>query len=175
VAIAGAPNAGKSSLLNALAGFARCVVSPIPGTTRDAVRVSLAFDGWPVDLIDTAGVRDSPDALEAEGVERARAAAAESDLVVWVVDATGPRPKSARDVADLLGPANDRFLVVFNKIDVAAVPADELPEAIRVSAVTGSGLAELGARIVAALVPDPPAPGDPVPFTPERCDRWSPP
>jgi tRNA modification GTPase len=175
VAIAGAPNAGKSSLLNALAGFARSVVSPIPGTTRDAVRVSLAFDGWPVDLIDTAGLREAPDALESEGVERARAAAADSDLVLWVVDSTGPRPESARDLAGPLGIDEGKVLVVFNKTDLADIAPDEFPGAVRVSAVTGFGLPDLAARIVAALVPDPPAPGDPVPFTPERCDRWSPP
>jgi tRNA modification GTPase len=174
VAIAGAPNAGKSSLLNALAGFARSVVSPTPGTTRDAVSVSVAFDGWPVDLIDTAGLREAPDALESEGVERARAAAAGSDLVLWVVDATGPRPGSVREVAGPLGLPENRILVVFNKTDLADVPPDEFPEAVRVSAVTGRGLADLVARIAAALVPQPPAPGDPVPFTPARCDRWPP-
>jgi tRNA modification GTPase len=175
VAIAGAPNAGKSSLLNALAGFARSVVSPIPGTTRDAVSVSLAFDGWPVDLIDTAGLRDTPDTLESEGVERARAAATGSDLVLWVADSTGPRPESVREVAGPLGIDDEKVVVVFNKTDLADVAPDEFPEAVRVSAATGFGLPDLAARIVAALVPDAPAPGEPVPFTPERCDRWSPP
>jgi tRNA modification GTPase len=173
VAIAGAPNAGKSSLLNAMAGYARSVVSSVPGTTRDAVSVTLAFDGWPVELTDTAGLRESGDELEEEGIGRAREAAGRSDLVIWVVDATGPRPDSIQAVAGALGVAPERIIVAFNKIDVAAVPADEFPETARVSAVTGAGLSELITRLVAVLIPDPPAPGDPVPFTPELCDRWS--
>jgi tRNA modification GTPase len=173
VAIAGAPNAGKSSLLNALAGFSRSVVSPIPGTTRDAVSVSLAFDGWPVELVDTAGLREAPDSLEREGVDRARAAVAGSDLIVWVVDATGPVSVSAGDVARNLGVTPDRLLVVLNKTDLVAVPPGVLPEAVRVSAFTGDGLSDLASRLAAALVPDPPQPGDPVSYTPEECDRWS--
>jgi tRNA modification GTPase len=173
VAIAGLPNAGKSSLLNALAGFARSIVSPVPGTTRDAVPVSLAFDGWPVKLIDTAGMRESANALESEGIGRARSMASTSDLVLWVVDATGPRPDSVDAVAAAVRVDASRILVVFNKTDVTDVPADEFPEAVRLSAVSGIGLNDLVARIVTSLVPGPPAPGDPVPFTPEECDRWS--
>jgi tRNA modification GTPase len=164
VAIAGPPNAGKSSLLNALAGFDRSIVSPIPGTTRDAVSVSLAFDGWPVDLFDTAGLRDAPDDLEHEGVSRARAAIGQSDLVLWVVDATGPRE---------LPPTAANTLIVFNKTDVATVPAEESPFASRVSAVTRAGIELLIERIVKALVPEPPCPGEPVPFTSDMCDRWT--
>jgi tRNA modification GTPase len=175
VAIAGLPNAGKSSLLNALAGFGRSIVSPTPGTTRDAVSEPVALGGWPVDLIDTAGLREAADAIEAEGVGRARSAVGSSDLVLWVVDSTAPRPGSVREIAETLGVPEDRLLVVFNKLDVAAVPADELPAAVRASATTGTGLAELVARVVQLLVPEPPAPGDPVPFTPDECDRWSPP
>jgi tRNA modification GTPase len=163
VAIAGPPNAGKSTLLNALAGFSRSVVSPIPGTTRDAVSVSLAFDGWPVDLIDTAGMRETLDALELEGVERARQMVAASDLCLWVVDATEPLPHSV----ELIG--GHRVLAVINKCDVAVVPNYVLPNAIRISAATGQGLAELATRIVQTLVPSPPRPGEPVPYTPELC------
>lgn len=172
VAIAGAPNAGKSTLMNALAGFNRSVVSPVPGTTRDAVSVSLAFVGWPVDVVDTAGLRDAPDALEREGVDRARRAVADSDLCLWVVDATGPRPGSVAGVAKDLGRPAETVLVVLNKCDLATVPEAELPDAVRVSAVTGQGLPDLAARIAAALVPEPPGPGEPVPFTPEACERW---
>ena len=163
VAIAGAPNAGKSSLLNTMAGFDRSIVSPIPGTTRDAVSVSLAFSGWPVDVFDTAGLRDAPGDLEREGVSRARAAMDQCDLVVWVVDATGPRQL----------PPEASGLVVFNKMDLAAaVPVDEAPDAVRVSAVTGQGIPELIEAIARLLVPEPPRPGDPVPYTPALCDRW---
>jgi tRNA modification GTPase len=173
VAIAGAPNAGKSSLLNALAGFDRSVVSPIPGTTRDALSTSVAFDGWPVDLSDTAGMRDATDTLEREGVDRARAASAGSDLVLWVVDASVRPPGSVYEIAEVFGMPEGRMMVVFNKTDIAKVPTTELPEAARVSARTGAGVAELSARIASALVPDPPAAGEPVPYTPELSGRWS--
>src|SRR5205807_1170609 len=83
VVVAGAPNVGKSSLVNALAGYQRSVVAPVPGTTRDVVTTALAFDGWPVELADTAGLRDAADELEEAGVARARATLLAADLVVW--------------------------------------------------------------------------------------------
>src|SRR5262249_38121947 len=174
VAIAGPPNAGKSSLLNALAGFSRSVVSPIPGTTRDAVSVSLAFDGWPVEVVDTAGLRESPDVVEREGVDRARAAVEGSDIVLWVADAAGPLPASTDEVARDLAVTSGRLQVVLNKIDLVAVPAGVVPEAVRVSALSGEGLSDLASRLAAVLVPDPPQPGEPVPYTAEECARWSP-
>ncbi|HEX3151470.1 MAG TPA: GTPase [Gemmataceae bacterium] len=165
VAIVGAPNVGKSSMLNALAGFGRSVVSPIPGTTRDAVSVSLACDGWPIDFIDTAGLRESNDAIEAEGIERTRAAAATSDLVLWIVDASQPEPEA--------GARANGQIVVLNKIDLIDLPADAFPAAAHVSALTGAGINALISQIVARLVPFPPEPGEPVPFTPEQWARWS--
>jgi len=173
VAIAGAPNAGKSTLLNALAGFARSIVSPIPGTTRDAVSVSLAFDGWPVDLIDMAGLRETADLIEGEGIARARQAALTSDLCLWLMDATGPPHASNVEIASELGRDPRSTVVVFNKCDLMRLPDEVMPDAPRVSATTGAGLPELAALIASKLVPHPPAPGDPVPFTPDRCDRWS--
>src|SRR5438132_9586839 len=83
-----APNDGKSSLVNVLAGFTRSVVSPIPGTTRDVVTTRIALDGWPVELVDTAGLHDSDDALEREGMARARAVLEQADLRLWVLDAS---------------------------------------------------------------------------------------
>ena len=85
VAIAGPPNAGKSTLLNRIARREAAIVSPIPGTTRDVIEVHLDLDGYPVTLLDTAGIRDSDDPVEQEGVRRARERAAEADLVLWVV------------------------------------------------------------------------------------------
>lgn len=87
VALAGSPNVGKSSLLNALAGYQRSIVSPIPGTTRDAVRVTVALDGWPVELIDTAGLREAA-GLEAEGIRQTLEVLRRADLILWVADAS---------------------------------------------------------------------------------------
>ena len=86
VAIAGPPNAGKSTLLNRIARRDVAIVSPLPGTTRDVIEVHLDLDGFPVTLLDTAGIRESNDPIEQEGVRRARARAAEADLVIWVQD-----------------------------------------------------------------------------------------
>ncbi len=95
VAIAGPPNAGKSSLLNRLARREAAIVSPHAGTTRDVIEVHLDLGGYPVTLLDTAGVRESDDPVEQEGVRRARARAEAADLVLWVVEAGqgagGPR------------------------------------------------------------------------------------
>ena len=87
MAIAGPPNAGKSSLLNRLARREAAIVSPYAGTTRDVIEVHLDLGGYPVTLLDTAGVRESDDPVEQEGVRRARARAEAADLVLWVVEA----------------------------------------------------------------------------------------
>jgi tRNA modification GTPase len=158
VVIAGAPNVGKSSLVNALAGYHRSVVSPLPGTTRDVVTTLVALDGWPVELADTAGWHDAADGLEREGIQRAGEALGTADLCLWVLDGS---------VSPVWPPANlPKTLLVVNKTDLA--PACEIAEhasAVQVSAQTGAGLAELCTRITAALVPQPPAPLTAVPFT----------
>ena len=157
VTIAGAPNVGKSSLVNALAGYQRSVVAPVPGTTRDVVTTVVAFDGWPVELSDTAGLRDPAESLEAEGVGRARRALAAADLVVWVMDGSDPDP-TPPDAGTTPG------VLVANKADLP--PAWDDPAALRVSAATGAGIPELIAAIVRALVLAAPPPGTAVPFTP---------
>jgi tRNA modification GTPase len=111
VAIIGAPNAGKSSLLNALAGREAAIVSPIPGTTRDVVEVRLVLAGFPVWVADTAGLREAADIIEAEGVKRALARAEEADLRLIVVDAADPAP-----IPDAALPHD---IIVWNKIDLA--------------------------------------------------------
>lgn len=168
VCLAGKPNAGKSSLVNALAGFDRSIVSPVAGTTRDALSVFVAFDGWPIELFDTAGLRDTTDDLEVAGIGMAHQALALAELVVWVVDATDQ--DHINDQLLQLGDLS-RVIVVVNKVDVASGPV--IPGAVRVSALTKEGLAELVRKVVERLVPFPPAPGDPVPWMPELCDRWS--
>ncbi len=114
IAIAGPPNAGKSTLLNRLARREAAIVSPYAGTTRDIIEVHLDLGGYPVTLLDTAGIRDSDDPVEQEGVRRARARAAEADLVLWIVDAAMP--------ARAPGVSGATLWQVANKID--AVPAD---------------------------------------------------
>jgi tRNA modification GTPase len=163
VAVTGPPNVGKSSLVNALAGYRRSVVAATPGTTRDVVTARLAIDGWPVELIDTAGVRDAAEALEAEGVAKARAAAASADLRLWVLDASAP-PVWPDAAAGAVRP-------VVNKTDLpAAWDLDEAAGAVRVSARTGEGLEALCAALSGWLVPEPPPAGVAVPFTAGLAD-----
>ncbi|HEY2619959.1 MAG TPA: tRNA uridine-5-carboxymethylaminomethyl(34) synthesis GTPase MnmE [Acetobacteraceae bacterium] len=132
-AITGRPNVGKSSLMNALAERDVAIVAATPGTTRDVLEARVVLDGVPVTLIDTAGLRDTADKIEAEGVRRARARAAAADLVVVVTEAGGPAAKG-----DVL---------VANKLDLGGA----VPEGgIGVSALTGEGLAVLRARLAEA-------------------------
>jgi tRNA modification GTPase len=116
VAIAGAPNAGKSSLLNCLARRDAAIVSPYAGTTRDVIEVHLDVDGCPVTLLDTAGIRDSEDPIEREGVRRARARAGAADLVLWVIDAAAGG-EVALDHLDREFPDTEKWLV-WSKIDL---------------------------------------------------------
>lgn len=158
--VAGAPNVGKSSLINALAGYRRCVVAPTPGTTRDVVTTSLAIDGWPIEFADTAGLRTAAESLERQGIDLARQAIRTADLCLWVLDA------SAAPVWPDFQTTSMCFVV--NKVDVeAAWDLDQANPAVRVSALTGSGLAELCDAIAQALVPQPPPPGGAVPYTPQ--------
>jgi tRNA modification GTPase len=163
IVIAGAPNVGKSSLLNAIAGFQRCIVSETPGTTRDVVWTRLAIDGWPVEIADTAGLRAAAEALEGEGVVRARKATQDSDLRLWILDG------AAEPVWPDAGLGDCKLVV--NKTDLAAAWDWRRAEgALRVSALTGDGIPELCDAISLWLVPNPPAAGDAVPFTPVLCD-----
>jgi tRNA modification GTPase len=164
VAVAGAPNVGKSSLVNTLAGYERSIVAPTPGTTRDVVTTRIALDGWFIELADTAGLRTRAGALEEEGIERARRAAAEADLCLWVLDGSVP-PVWPDD-------RNAAFLYLINKSDLpSAWEAENEAGMVRVSARTGAGLAELCSAIIARLVPDPPPPGAGVAFTPHLAQK----
>lgn len=167
VVLAGRPNVGKSRLLNALAGFDRAIVAPLPGTTRDVVTARVAFDGWPIELADTAGLRDPADAIEAQGVERARARHGEADLVVLVLDRSEPLCTGDRSLLE----AHPRALLVASKCDLpAAWDAVCLP-AHAVSAQRGDGIEALGLAIARRLVPSPPSPGAGVPFRPRQVRR----
>ena len=163
VTVAGAPNVGKSSLVNALAGYQRSIVAPTPGTTRDVVTTRLALDGWLIELVDTAGLRADAEALEEQGIVRAREAVADADLCLWVLDGSAP-PIWPDDNMQAV-------LQVINKSDLPSTwnPASA-SDAVRVSARTGEGLEGLCAAVVALLVPDPPRAGAAVPFTPRLCE-----
>jgi len=166
VVVAGNVNAGKSSLVNALAGHARTLVSPLPGTTRDLVETRIVLDGWEVDLIDTAGLRERPaGTVEAEGIARAVATVATADLVLRVVPAT------EEQVPPTVGP---RELLVLSKADLAPPVRDAANGPIRTSAATGAGIDELARRIVAAVVPEEASVPDllagAVPFTPRQVE-----
>ena len=157
-AIVGRPNAGKSSLLNALVGFDRAIVTNIPGTTRDTVEERAELGGVTLRLIDTAGLRDSDDPIEQLGVERSRAAMDEAALVLLVVDGTEKPTQEDADLARTIAEAGKPFILVRSKRDLAGEHADELEAlsqgapTVSLSARTGEGLEELG-QAVAALFP----------------------
>ena len=145
VVIAGPPNAGKSSLLNRLLAENRAIVTDIPGTTRDLLFADAEFDGIPVRLTDTAGLREGRDAVEEIGIERARGAVAAADLVLFVVDDTS---NACAGPDDLSGA---RVVHVHNKVDLSGRPAGKTASGeVRISALTGAGLDTLRQAIVAA-------------------------
>jgi tRNA modification GTPase len=167
VVLAGRPNVGKSCLLNALAGYSRAIVAPTPGTTRDVVTIRTAFDGWPVELADTAGIRAAGDAIESQGVSLAEARQGEADLVLVVWD--GSEPLTPMDEA-----LRDRYrnaLVVVNKVDLTAAWPRSEPALLPTSAARGDGIEELGQAIARRLVPEPPKPGSAVPSRPWHVRR----
>ena len=137
VVLAGRPNTGKSSVLNALLGSDRAIVSAQAGTTRDAVEGSIEIGGVRFDLCDTAGLRAGADALEREGVERARRRIEGADLVLFVLDASQPMSEEDKEAYAAL--EGKKMLVVHNKIDLRA-DACELPADVRVSALTGENI-----------------------------------
>ena len=143
VVIAGAPNAGKSSLMNALLGERRAIVSDIPGTTRDSIEEWLDIGGWPVRLVDTAGLRDTSDAIEGEGVERARELIEKADVVVRLTPADDDACRLPSAVCRL-----PHVIDVLSKCDICHSPAGG---GLPVSAKTGEGLDALRGAIAAEL------------------------
>ncbi|MDR3530857.1 MAG: tRNA uridine-5-carboxymethylaminomethyl(34) synthesis GTPase MnmE, partial [Rhodopila sp.] len=135
-AITGAPNVGKSTLINALADREVAIVSEIPGTTRDVLETRVVLGGVPVTLVDTAGLRETTDSIEAEGVRRALARAQDADLVMTVVDAGSPPPDAAPG-----------YLLIASKADLGH---DGPAGALRISAKTGAGMDELRTRLAQA-------------------------
>ena len=178
VVLCGRPNVGKSSLMNALAGFTRSIVSEQAGTTRDRVTLETAIDGWPVRITDTAGVRETSDPIEQLGVQQTLIAIAEADLTVIVLDAS--EPLLAEDF-QLLGLATRRRIVVAHKSDLPVaefvrilpdVADATIPENhIRVSSVTGQGVDSLLRAIATALVPELPPAGQPITVSRDQEQR----
>jgi tRNA modification GTPase len=185
IVVFGAPNVGKSSLINALAGYERAIVSPTPGTTRDVVTVKTAIDGWPVQLSDTAGFRETQDELESAGIKLATSSLSQAELAIFVHDAARLRDEPGDDEIKLVPPKlapHVRALHVINKIDLISVsermllvqqfvnsrPATGQPNVV--SALNGEGIDDLISAIAGALVPTSFPPGSAVPFTSEQVN-----
>ena len=155
VVIAGRPNAGKSSLLNRLAGYDAAIVTSIPGTTRDILRERIDIDGMPLHVLDTAGLRDSGDAVESEGIRRAELEIARADRVLFVIDAAiDPDARAYVEEKHRL-PSAVPITLIFNKCDQAVgLPvADTIsgPPRVMLSALTGDGLDLLRAHLKHAM------------------------
>jgi tRNA modification GTPase len=174
VVIAGRPNAGKSTLLNALAGFDAAIVTPVPGTTRDLLRQKVDVRGVPMEFIDTAGLREATDdAIEAEGMRRAREVLRQADHVLYVVDAATDPDARSHDEERASLPADVPVTLVMNKCDLDeavatagkaearqpdthapqtpnASPRSASPPRIRISAATGAGLDALRTHLASA-------------------------
>lgn len=147
LALVGAPNVGKSSLFNALAGDDRALVSAVPGTTRDFITTEALWGGLRVELCDTAGLSDSPvDELDALGQERSRVQLELADIVLWVGDCTLPKAGSDQGLGQIL--PSGKTLMVWNKIDLGSPPQRKGESCLMVSARTGQGLNELKAAIL---------------------------
>ena len=143
VVLAGPPNVGKSSLMNALARRDVAIVSDEPGTTRDVLEVRLDLGGYMAVVADTAGLREAAGAVEQEGIRRARRHAEEADLIIWIVDATAPKGDMPADLAA----DGRRVLRILNKIDAAAGHLEAPSADYAISALTGEGIPELVAAI----------------------------
>ncbi len=153
LAIVGRPNVGKSSLFNRLVQRDRAIVTATPGTTRDLITERVSLDGIPVELIDTAGLRESTSEAETLGIAKSREAMAEADVVLLVLDATEPVHKE--DEAAIAALLNRTFLIVINKLDLAPTPSQQSP-ALHTSALTGAGVPELRHAILSLLTKETP-------------------
>lgn len=160
VVIAGRPNAGKSSVLNALAGYEAAIVTPVAGTTRDVLREHIAIDGMPLHVLDTAGLRTTADVVEAEGIRRARAEIAKADRVLFIVDATTDPGAEAWRSEQAHWPEGLPVTLVFNKIDALstgqtdalnAKPLSGVHQILTLSAKQGLGLDRLREHLKACM------------------------
>ncbi len=164
--MAGRPNVGKSSLINAIAGYHRAIVHSTPGTTRDVVGLQTAMEGWPVEIYDTAGLRETGEPIERAGVNLAQQKIVAADLVVLVFD--NSLPWSGQDQA--LVESHPAALLLYNKSDLPRA-SESRPAGMEVSATHAAGIDELCREIAGRLVPHPPLPGAAVPFELEQIER----
>jgi tRNA modification GTPase len=164
VAIVGPPNVGKSSLLNALLGYERAIVHETAGTTRDLLHEPTAFLGWPIQLVDTAGLRETDDAIEYEGVARASQIIREADLLLGLVD---PFEGWTETHEALMNDYGSKLLIVHTKSDLSH-PRPSLPSgvhaAVGISSRFGVGIEGLSSEIIKLLIPNVPPLGSAIPF-----------
>ncbi|HVY81696.1 MAG TPA: tRNA uridine-5-carboxymethylaminomethyl(34) synthesis GTPase MnmE [Steroidobacteraceae bacterium] len=155
VVIAGRPNAGKSSLLNRLAGYDAAIVTPIPGTTRDILRERIDIDGMPLHVLDTAGLRESPDDIEREGIRRAEAELARADRVLFVIDTPADPDGRAFQEEQHRLPPDVPVTLVFNKCDLASgLPVADTysgPPRLSISALSGQGMDALREHLKSSM------------------------
>lgn len=187
VVLAGRPNVGKSTLINALLGYTRSIVFDQPGTTRDVVTGGTAFEGWPFQLADTAGLRTTDDELEHAGIQRARRTVESANLVCLLLDRSQPPTLEDRELLDEFtsspGPQNKPpTIIVAHKADLpdqwlSPSPDNSLPECVlpdcvlSVSSTTRVGVEELITQIVKTLIPEIPEPRTAIPVS-QRQVSW---
>ena len=172
VVLAGPPNVGKSSLLNLLLGYTRAIVHEQAGTTRDLLMERTSFEGWPIELVDSAGIRTATDSIEATGIEQSLQRVATADCTLLLVD---PVVGWTETHDEILAQCSERVILVMTKSDMPhqnevdfshfkGKDCDRLNRRVKTSSVTEEGLAELMRVVVSVLVPQALSPGDPVPF-----------
>ena len=158
IVLAGRPNVGKSTLMNALAGFERAIVYDEPGTTRDVVSSDTAIGGWPVRLHDTAGIRDATGEIERQGVSRSRQAMENADCICLLLDASSPLTDEDNVLMREVAASNTPSILVASKIDLTSAWETSEVDALPVSATTGSGIDSLIEALITAIIPEvPPA------------------
>lgn len=155
ILLMGAPNAGKSSLLNAIVGFERAIISATPGTTRDLVAATIAWEGYPLEFIDSAGLRESSDPLEAAGMAQTRLSGERADLVLWLIDLSQPASSIPEDIHP--------DWIVGTKADLPGLEGHRTDH--RLSAQTGEGVKQLLTAILTSFLPHEPEPGQGLPVT----------